>query len=40
MTRDDLILQLAQTLLRHDRPAPLLVGDPGIGRTAGSWWPG
>ncbi|HEV2529537.1 MAG TPA: AAA family ATPase [Thermomicrobiales bacterium] len=32
--RDDEILRLAQTLLRHDRPAPLLVGEPGVGRTA------
>lgn len=32
--RDPLILQLAQTLLRHDRPAPLLIGESGIGRTA------
>ena len=32
--RDAPILLLAQTLLRHDRPAPLLVGEPGIGRTA------
>ena len=32
--RDPQMLQLAQALLRHDRPAPLLIGEPGIGRTA------
>lgn len=32
--RDPQILQLAQTLLRHDRPSPLLIGESGVGRTA------
>ena len=32
--RDAEILHLAQTLLRRDRPSPLLVGEPGVGRAA------